>query len=99
MRVSSRRRRSVTGEKQPNAALPPEIHVKGLHGIVQMMAQRHLVAAQFLRSSVQCTPPHLGAEGAGILLVPVVEHDGADQGAADLIGDIILGKRLASSAV
>ena len=35
-------------------------------------------------------PAHLGAEGAGILLVSVVEDDGADEGAAHLVGNIIL---------
>jgi hypothetical protein len=77
-----------------DAALPPEIHVKGLHGIVQMVAQRHLVAAQFLRCRVQCTAPQLGAQGAGVLLLTVVEHHRADLGTADLIGDIVLGKQL-----
>ena len=40
-------------------------------------------------SGVERAPAHLGAEGAGILLVPVVEDDGADEGAAHLIGNIV----------
>ena len=59
-----------------------------------MVAQRHLVAAQFLRCRVQCTAPQLGAQGAGVLLPAVVEHHRADLGTADLIGDIVLGKQL-----
>ena len=43
-----------------DASLPPEVHIKGLHGIVQMMPQRHLVAAQLLRGGVQRAPPQLG---------------------------------------
>ena len=73
-----------------DAALPPEVHVKRLDGVVQMMPQRHLVAVQLFGSGVERAPAHLGAEGAGILLVPVVEDDGADKGAAHLIGNIIL---------
>ena len=43
---------------------------------------------------MQCTAPQLGAQGAGVLLLAVVEHHRADLGAADLIGDIVLGKQL-----
>ena len=55
-----------------------------------MMPQRHLAAVQLFGSGVERAPAHLGAEGAGILLVPVVEDDGADEGAAHLIRHIIL---------
>ena len=54
-----------------------------------MMPQRHLVAVQLFGSGVERAPAHLGAEGAGILLVPVVEDDGADEGAAHLIRHIV----------
>ena len=77
--------------KAADAALPPEIHVKGLHRVVQVMPQGHLVAAQFLGGGVQGAAAQLGAEGAGILLLAVVKHHGADVGAADVVGDVVLG--------
>ena len=78
--------------KAADAALPPEIHVKGLHSIVQMVPQRHLVAAQLLRGGVQGTPAQLGAEGTGVLFLPVFKHHRADLGAADVVGDAVPGK-------
>ena len=53
------------------------------------MPQRHLVAVQLFGSGVERAPAHLGAEGAGILLVPVVEDDGADKSAAHLVRHIV----------
>ena len=77
------------------AAEPPlveQVHDKGLDGVVPVVAQRQLVAAQLLGGVVQGAPAHLGAEAAGVVLVPDLEHYPADVGAADLIGDPLGGK-------
>ena len=73
--------------KAADPPLPPEVHIKGLDGVVQMMAQGHLVAAQLLSRRVKGAPPQLGAEGAGVFLFAVVKDHRADVGAADLVGD------------
>ena len=39
-----------------NAALPPEVHVKGLDSIIEVVAKRHFIAAQLLRRRVQRAP-------------------------------------------
>ena len=76
--------------KAADAALPPEIHVKGLDGVVEVMAQRHLVAAQLFGGGMESAPAQIGAERAGIFLLSVVEDDGADEGAAHLVGHTVL---------
>ena len=63
------------------------------------MSQRHLVAAQLLRGGVQRTPPQLGAQGAGVLLLAVLEHHRADLGAAHLVGDAVLPEQLCQRRV
>ena len=42
--------------------------------VVDPVSYTHLVAAQLLRGGVQRTPPQLGAQGAGVLLLAVLEH-------------------------
>ena len=74
--------------KAADAALPPEIHVKGLHSIVQMVPQRHLVAAQLLRGGVQGTPAQLGAEGTGIGFFPDIKENFSDFRRYDLIRNL-----------
>ena len=64
-----------------------------------MVAKRYLVAAQLLRGRVQGTPAQLGAQGTGVLFLAVVEHHGADLGAADLIGDAVPGKQVLQHGV
>ena len=76
-----------------NAALPPEVHVKGLDSIIEVVAQRHFIAAQLLRRRVQRAPAQLGAEGTGVLFLPVFKHHRADLGAADVVGDAVPGKQ------
>ena len=58
-----------------------------------MVPQRHLVAAQLLRGGVQGTPAQLGAEGTGVLFLPVFKHHRADLGAADVVGHAVPGKQ------
>ena len=82
-----------------NAALPPEIHVKGLDSIIEVVAQCHFIAAQLLRRRVQRAPAQPGAEGTGVLFLPVFKHDGADLGAAHLVGNPIPGEQRRQRAV
>lgn len=83
-------------------AQPPlieQVHDKGLHGIVLVVAQCQLVAAQFLGGIVQRTPPHFGTQAAGIGLLSDIEHHPADVGALDDILDALLLKQLGNGGV
>ena len=85
--------------KTANAALPPEVHVKGLNSIIEVVAQRHFIAAKLLRRRVQRAPAQPGAEGTGVLFLPVFKHDGANLGAAHLVGNPIPGEQRRQRAV
>ena len=82
------------GLKAADAALVKKAHEKRFDGIVKVMAQRDLVAAQFQQHIVQRAPAHFCAHGAGVLLVPVLENDRADLRLFDLIWHVQLRAQL-----
>ena len=55
-----------------------QVHHEGLHRVVKVVPQRELVAAARLYGVVERAAPHLGAERAGVFLLPRVEHYLAD---------------------
>ena len=58
-----------------DAALKQQVHQKRLHRVVVVVAQRDLADAPLCQSGVQAPPPQLGAQGAGVLLLSLPEHD------------------------
>ena len=82
------------GRKTPNTAFPPKVHVKSLHGIIQVVPQRHFVAAKFLRGSVQCPAPHFGTQRAGVRLFAVIKYHRADIRAPYFVRNAFLRKQV-----
>ena len=58
-----------------DAALEQQIHQQRLHRVVIVVAQGDLADALFRQGGVQAAPPQFGAQGAGILLLPLLEDD------------------------
>ena len=58
-----------------DAPLKQQVHQQRLDGVVIVMAQGDLPDAQVRKGRVQAAPPQLGAQGAGVLLLPLIEHN------------------------
>ena len=61
---------------------------KGLDGVVKVVAQGDLGDAPVPDGVVKGPPPHLGAHGAGVLLLPQVEDDVVDLRGQKGVGDL-----------
>ena len=61
--------------KAADAPLKEKVHQHGLHSVVKVVAQSDLGDAQLPQRRVEAPPPQLGAQGAGILLLPLLKHD------------------------
>ena len=73
------------------AADPPlqeEAHEHGLHRVVVVVAQGDLVQAQPVQLCAQGAPAQLGAQGAGIFLLPVDKDDLVDWYADQVVGHL-----------
>ncbi len=73
--------------KTADAPLAEKVHVEGFHGVVQVVAEGNLVAAQALRPGVQGAPAHFGAQGAGVCLAPHLEDERPDVRAKHGVGN------------
>ena len=58
-----------------DAPLKQQVHQKCLHRVVVVVTQRDLADAPLRQRRVQAAPPQLGAQGAGIFLLPLLKHD------------------------
>ncbi len=66
------------GLKAADAALVEKAHEKCFNGIVKMVTERDLVAAQFQQHVVQRTAAHFRAHRTRVFLVPVIKDNRAD---------------------
>ena len=80
-------------------ALVNQGHHKSFHGIVKVVPQCQLVAVQVQQSLIEGPSAHLGAHGAGILFLPIVENDGANLRFDDGIGHIQLPAQLLNTGI
>ena len=83
----SRAAHTGAGMEGVKAAFVEEREQQGFHRVVPVMPEGELVAAQLHAGVGQNGAPHLCAECAGILFLPVVEDDVPDLGFFDQIGD------------
>ena len=61
--------------KAPDAPLKEQVHEHGLHRVVEVVTQGDLGNAQLPQGRVQASPAKLGAQGAGIFLLPLLKDD------------------------
>ena len=66
--------------KAADAPLVHEREQKRLDRIIKMVAERELCDAALAERRAQRTAAHLGAQGAGVILLAYVEHDLLDVG-------------------
>ena len=64
-----------------------EVHQQGFGRVVLMVAERDHVAAALPGQAVQPSPPHAGAEAAGVGFLPLLEYHLPETGAADFMRD------------
>ena len=77
-----------------DAPFKEQTHQKGLHSIVVVMTEGELVAAEVVQRGVERAAAHLGAERAGIVLLPHVEHDLLDVRRDDGVRNVQLAAHL-----
>ena len=58
-----------------DAPLEQQVHQQRLDGVVIVVAQGDFPDAQVRKGRVQAAPPQLGAQGAGVLLPPLLKHN------------------------
>ena len=73
------------------APLEDQAHQEGLRRVLRVVGQRQLVAAQLLRPLAQNGTPHLGAQGAGMLVLSDVKESFVDVRVFDVDGHAHLG--------
>ena len=66
--------------KAADAPLVHEREQKRLDRVIKMVTERELRDAALAERRAQCTAAHLGAQGAGVILLAYVEHDLLDVG-------------------
>ena len=73
-------------QKTADAPLIDQRKGEGLHGVIVMMPQGHLVGAQFHGGLIQDAPAQFGTQRTGVFLFSDVENDLTDLGPAEGIG-------------
>ncbi len=82
------------GLEAGQAALEDQGHEEGLHCVVKVVPQCDLGDALLQEGAVEGATPHLGAHGAGVLLLAQIKNDVLDLTAEDGVGDVQLPAQL-----